>query len=173
MIIDTSNEAVERLAEEYERDAQRFAPSMPGREFRLDAAAMLRALRQQRNMWRYENDKKQTACEQMGARIKALEAERNVERENAETLDAICQRTEAERDEAVATLALYRMKNGCTRGQRTTQWCDAAEKVLAERDRLRAALQEVIERGNGCHPMSTEADYWRIAYVALAETGHE
>jgi chromosome segregation ATPase len=39
--------------------------------------------------------------EQMGARITALEAERNVERANAETLDAICRRTEAERDAAI------------------------------------------------------------------------
>lgn len=46
-------------------------------------------------------------------------------------------------------------------------------KLVAEIDRLRAALQEVIERGNGCHPMSTEADYWRIARAALKETGHD
>jgi hypothetical protein len=128
-----------------------------------DWCDQVQKIRAERDMWRAENAKKVTACEQMGARITALEAERNVERENAETLDAICQRTEAERDEAVATLALYRMKNGCTRGQRTTQWC-------GEATRLRAALQDML----------ADREAWQIgrdtrdrARAALKETGHE
>lgn len=40
-----------------------------------DAADEIEWLRAERNMWRQENTKKQIACEQMGARIVALEAE--------------------------------------------------------------------------------------------------
>jgi hypothetical protein len=79
-----------------------------------------------------------------------------------------------ERDEAVATLAIYRMEHGCTRGQRTTQWCgeairlrealrqllivmpvfpDAAKKIVGMEDRYNAALD--------------------AARAALKETGHE
>jgi hypothetical protein len=49
---DTSAEAVERLAAWHERDAQRFAPSMPGREFRRETAATLRALLAERDRLR-------------------------------------------------------------------------------------------------------------------------
>lgn len=49
----------------------------------------------------------------------------------------------AERDEAVAALTLYRAENGCTRGQRTTQWCGEATK-------LRRAWLRVIQTENSC-----------------------
>jgi hypothetical protein len=86
MIIDTSDEAVERLVNYAEGRGNTIV------------AATLRALRQQRNMWRYENDKKQTACEQMGARIVKLEAERNLERSIFNTALRRAQAAEAERD---------------------------------------------------------------------------
>jgi hypothetical protein len=66
----------------------------------------------------------------------------------------------AEQDEAVAALALYRAENGCTRGQRTTQWC-------GEATRLREALEGIakgVANGPRCHA---------IARAALKETGHE
>ncbi len=63
-----------------------------------------------------------------------------------------------ERDEAVATLAIYRMEHGCTRGQRTTQWCGEAEKALAERDRLQAGLMRVIQYENGCDQTGRSCD---------------
>lgn len=50
---------------------------------------------------------------------------------------------ERERDEAIATLAIYRAENGCTRGQRTTQWCGEAAK-------LRRAWLRVIQAENSC-----------------------
>ena len=50
---------------------------------------------------------------------------------------------ERERDEAIAALALYRAENGCTRGQRTTQWCGEAA-------RLRRAWLRVIQAENSC-----------------------
>ena len=53
------------------------------------------------------------------------------------------ERLRAERDEAIATPALYRAENGCTRGQRTTQWCGEATKV-------RRAWLRVIQIENGC-----------------------
>ncbi len=62
------------------------------------------------------------------------------ERDNAERL---VNEARAERDEAVATLALYRAENGCTRGQRTTQWC-------GEATRLRRAWLRVIQLENAC-----------------------
>jgi hypothetical protein len=49
----------------------------------------------------------------------------------------------AEREEAVAALALYRMEHGCTRGQTTTQWC-------GEASRLRRAWLRLIQRENHC-----------------------
>ena len=67
---------------------------------------------------------------------------------------------EAERDEAVAALALYRAENGCTRGQRTTQWC-------GEAIRLREALEGIakgVANGPRCHA---------IARAALKETPHD
>lgn len=54
-------------------------------------------------------------------------------------------RLKAERDAAVAALALYRAENGCTRGQRTTQWCGEASK-------LRRAWLRVIQTENSCPP---------------------
>lgn len=45
-----------------------------------EAADEIERLRAERDMWRQENLKKQIACEQMGARIVALEAERDVAR---------------------------------------------------------------------------------------------
>jgi hypothetical protein len=62
-----------------------------------------------------------------------------------------------ERDEAVAALALYRMEHGCTRGQRTTQWC-------GEATRLRQVLKDIakgVANGPRCHA---------IARAALGET---
>ncbi|WP_368416648.1 hypothetical protein [Falsiroseomonas sp.] len=53
------------------------------------------------------------------------------------------ERLRAERDEAIATPALYRAENGCTRGQRTTQWCGEASK-------LRRAWLRVIQQENSC-----------------------
>jgi post-segregation antitoxin (ccd killing protein) len=53
------------------------------------------------------------------------------------------ERLRAERAEAVAALALYRAENGCTRGQRTTQWCGEATK-------LRRAWLRVIQAENQC-----------------------
>lgn len=63
------------------------------------------------------------------AALRALAAERD--------------RLAAEKDAVVATLAAYRMENGCTRGQRTTQWC-------AEASVLRAAWLRVIQGENAC-----------------------
>jgi hypothetical protein len=107
------------------------------------AADEIERLRAERNEaladWKSEMDMHRDEHQR---RMRA-EAERNVERANAETLDAICRRTEAERDEAVATLALYRAENGCTRGQRTTQWC-------GEATRLRAGLMRVIQYEQKC-----------------------
>lgn len=72
-----SNAAAERSAH-VERGAERRPPGesflvevKPG-VFKLKAVA---EAERERDMWREENVKKQLACEQMGARIVALEAE--------------------------------------------------------------------------------------------------
>ena len=46
----------------------------------VQAAEEIEELRAERDMWRQENLKKQIACEQMGARIVTLEAERDAAR---------------------------------------------------------------------------------------------
>jgi hypothetical protein len=61
------------------------------------------------------------------------------------------ERLRAERDEAVAAVTLYRAENGCTRGQRTTQWC-------GEATRLRAGLMRVIQYENGCDQTGRSCD---------------
>jgi hypothetical protein len=50
------------------------------------------------------------------------------------------ERLRAERAEAVAALALYRAENGCTRGQRTTQWCGEATRL---REALKACADDL------------------------------
>jgi hypothetical protein len=79
---DTSNEAVERLAWGLGQRVEFINKGHGNVGEYLDplfekAAAALRALLAERDMWRNENAKKQAACEQMGARITALEAERD------------------------------------------------------------------------------------------------
>jgi hypothetical protein len=68
----------------------------------------------------------------------------------------------AEQDEAVAALALYRAENGCTRGQRTTQWCGEAIR-----------LREALERAADALSDAGLLDAWADARAALKETGHE
>jgi len=101
-----------------------------------DAAAEIERLQAERDEalsdWRAEMD---MHLDEHQCRMRA-EAERNVERANAETLDAICRRTEAERDEAVATLALYR----------------------AERDRLQAGLLRVMQYEQKCDQTGQSCD---------------
>jgi len=81
-----------------------------------------------------------------------------------DTTDTSAERAEAERDEAVATLALYRMEHGCTRGQRTTQWC-------GEATRLRAGLMRVIQYENECDQTGQSCDASRRCACSLeAET---
>jgi hypothetical protein len=81
------------------------------------------------------------------------------------------ERLRAERAEAVATLALYRAENGCTRGQRTTQWCGEATK-------LRRAWLRVIQAENSCPASGGGCLAKRCGCVAemellIGETGHD
>ena len=89
--IDTSTAAVERMAK---------LIAMHGDD--QDTAA-LSALLAERDMWRQENLKKQIACEQMGARIVALEAARDAEANDEITTmerDAAIRERDAARAEA-------------------------------------------------------------------------
>jgi hypothetical protein len=90
------------------------------------------------------------------ARAEAAEA---CAKESAEIMYRQRDRLEAERDEALARameaerlLSEYRRENGCTRGQRTTQWCGEAA-------RLRGALKE-IWRKRPRSVFQSEADLW-------------
>ena len=65
------------MIEPTDEDVERAIQDALHSEWPNTTAAILRASRSSRNMWRNENVKKQTACEQMGARITALEAERD------------------------------------------------------------------------------------------------
>jgi len=116
---------------------------------------------------------------QIARALRALAAERDalVLRLDAETqianeLKADRDRLAAERDDALAALAAYRMENGCTRGQRTTQWCGEASRLAAERDALREALRKVRDIGLGPDRGSAQ---WQvscaqeIARAALAQ----
>jgi hypothetical protein len=69
--------------------------------------------------------------------------------EGPEAADEI-ERLRAERDEAVTTLALYRAENGCTRGQRTTQWCGEATKLRERLLQVNAGLLRVLQHENKC-----------------------
>jgi hypothetical protein len=136
-----------------------------------DAAAEIERLQAERDEalsdWRAEMD---MHLDEHQCRMRA-EAERNVERANAETLDAICRRTEAERDEAVATLALYRAENGCTRGQRTTQWCGEATKLRERLLQVNAGLLRVLQYEKKCDQTGKPCDASRGCACSLeAET---
>jgi len=90
------------------------------------------------------------------------------ERDNAERL---VNEARGERDEAVAALALYRAENGCTRGQRTTQWCGEATK-------LRRAWLRVIQQENQCPASGGGCLAQRCGCLAemellIGESGHE
>jgi hypothetical protein len=73
------------------------------------------------------------------------------------------ERLRAERDEAVAALALYRAENGCTRGQRTTQWCGEATRLRAEVD---AARREgaAKEREACAKAAETRHEFWHMPH---------
>jgi hypothetical protein len=75
--------------------------------------------------------------------IERLRHELTIARLDRDHAQRIVNEARAERDEAAATLALYRMEHGCTRGQRTTQWC-------GEATRLRRAWLRVIQAENQC-----------------------
>lgn len=70
--IDTSAEAVKLLAAEL---CARWDDVFEFLKMREQAAATLRALAAERDVWRAENAKKQVSCEQMGHRIAALDAD--------------------------------------------------------------------------------------------------
>jgi uncharacterized coiled-coil DUF342 family protein len=61
----------------------------------------------------------------------------------------------AERDEAI---------------QRGNDWCDQARKLRGERDRLGAALREIVQQ---CFEHEGRANIAATARAALKETGHE
>lgn len=85
---------------------------------------------------------------------------KSIEHEAADEIE----RLRAERDYAVAALTLYRSENGCTRGQRTTQWC-------GEATRLRAGLMRVIQYENGCDQTGRSCDASKECACSLeAET---
>lgn len=115
-----------------------------------DAAAEIERLRHDLTLARLDRDHAKT------------------ERDNAERL---VNEARGERDEAVAALALYRMENGCTRGQRTTQWCGEATK-------LRRAWLRVIQQENGCPPsgggcLSKQCGCLAEMKLLIGEVGHE
>jgi hypothetical protein len=76
-----------------------------------------------------------------------------------------------ERDEAVATLALYRAENGCTRGQRTTQWCGEATKLRERLLQVNAGLLRVLQYEKKCDQTGKPCDASRGCACSLeAET---
>jgi hypothetical protein len=76
-----------------------------------------------------------------------------------------------ERDEAVATLAIYRMEHGCTRGQRTTQWCGEATKLRRAWLRVVQAENQCPASGGGC--LSAACGCLAEMELLIGEAGHE
>jgi len=81
------------------------------------------------------------------------------------------ERLRAERDEAVATLALYRAENGCTRGQRTTQWCGEATKLRRAWLRVIQAENQCPASGGGC--LAKRCGCLAEMEMLIGETGHD
>jgi hypothetical protein len=75
---------------------------------------------------------------------------------------ADCAEAAAEIERLRGELTLYRAENGCTRGQRTTQWCGEATR-----------LREALERAADTLSDASLLDAWADARAALKETGHE
>jgi hypothetical protein len=139
--VDTSREAIEALADMWERS------SWAGGGFtHTRAAATLRALLAERDAARAEARMNgamagdyQTQTESALVRLAAAGAERDaarvqvaIERDivHSLTVDVARWRDECER------LRL----GGCARGQTTTQWCAEAAEMMAQRDAARAQL---------------------------------
>ena len=77
----------------------------------------------------------------------------------------------AEQDEAVAALAIYRAENGCTRGQRTTQWCGEATRLRERLLQVNAGLLRVLQYENKCDQTGKPCDASRGCACSLeAET---
>jgi hypothetical protein len=109
---DTSAEAVERLAAWHERDAQRFAPSMPGREFRRETAATLRALLAERDAERVAREQWQSQVQSTVQSLLKAEAERDRLREERDAARAYAAAEKQRGDHHLAAWA---------RGARSTQ----------------------------------------------------
>jgi phage-related minor tail protein len=130
---------IDRLLDEAEK-AQRKGHLLLAEVCR-DAADELGLVIEERNQLAESHERAWVALDKAIDRLQevealriSLEAERNVERANAETLDAICQRTEAERDrlrEALAVANSVCGKNNCN--------CPGAKKV-------RSAIEDAIPR---------------------------
>ena len=114
---------VERLRAEGAMAGYYDAPAI-----QREAADEIERLRAECVMWRDENVKKQTACEQMGARIVALEAERDNAVEQSNDWHDLTQKA---RKEVAGAMILVDMLR------------DAALGHQERAERLRAALRRI------------------------------
>lgn len=114
---------VERLRAEGAMAGYYDAPAI-----QREAADEIERLRAECVMWRDENVKKQTACEQMGARIVALEAERDNAVEQSNDWHDLTQKA---RKEVAGAMILVDMLR------------DAALGHQERAERLRAALHRI------------------------------
>jgi hypothetical protein len=166
---DTSAEAVERLADWHDDRARDYDADNPRAETHRVTAATLRALLAERDelaakiVGYRHNDWSAAVLSALLARAEEAEAAvqtcRSFVAARGTALGcarARAEDAEAERDEAI---------------QRGNDWCDQARKLRDERDRLREALQSVldacdqgrmVERGAG--GMTLEAQIRRSVY---------
>jgi hypothetical protein len=89
--------------------------------------------------------------EQAAAEIERLRHDLTIARLDRDHAQRLVNDARGEREEAVATLAIYRIEHGCTRGQRTTQWC-------SEAIRLRAGLLRALQYENKCDQTGKSCD---------------
>ena len=110
-------------------------------------------------------------CAEAAAEIERLRHDLTIARLDRDHAQRLVNDARGERDEAVAALTIYRMENGCTRGQRTTQWC-------GEAIRLRRAWLRVIQAENQCPASGGGCLAGRCGCLAemellIGEAGHE
>lgn len=91
-------------------------------------------------------------------------------------IEALQRGIDRARDRATVAAAIKEMAE---MARQAGSWQGIAEgkdiiirQLEADRDRLRAALKQIVDRTKRVHPFAQEAEYFRIASAALRETDH-
>jgi len=110
-------------------------------------------------------------CAEAAAEIERLRHDLTIARLDRDHAQRLVNDARGERDEAVAALTIYRSENGCTRGQRTTQWCGDATRLRRAWLRVIQAENQCPASGGGC--LAARCGCLAEMELLIGEAGHE